>query len=265
MNAFPPCPTQCRFLAAVLWLVLAASSLHARDYTVLASYPHYSRGFTQGLELYKGSLYESSGQYGSSFLIVGDLTTGIKKRSLPKEIFAEGLTVFNNRLYLLTWRNGKALVFDPDTLEQTAVFEYQGEGWGLTHSDSELYMSDGSGTLRVIDPDTFQEIRRIAVRHHDKPVKHLNELEWHKGLILANQWQSDHILVIDADSGNVLKILDLSSLFPRAMRGKGTDVFNGIAYDESSDSWLVTGKYWPRLYRLKLALPTRPVDSPSAP
>lgn len=250
---------------AALCLLLAACSSYARDYSVLASYPHYSRGFTQGLELYKDRLYESSGQYGRSFVLFGNLTGTLKKRSLPDELFAEGLTIFQNRLYLLTWRNGEALVLDPETLEQTARFRYSGEGWGLTHSDTELYMSDGSDRLRVLDPDTFEEKRRISVHYKDQPVQHINELEWYDGLILANQWQSERILVIDAAGGEVLKILDLSELFPRALRGKGTDVFNGIAYDPASDSWLVTGKYWPRIYRLSLALPAPPDVAATAP
>lgn len=250
---------------AGLGLLLTVSTAQARDYSVVASYPHYSQGFTQGLELYQGKLYESSGQYGRSFLIYGDLRTANRKKALPEHFFAEGLTVFNNRLYLLSWREGEALVFDPVTLKQTGKFTYPGEGWGLTHSDSELYMSDGSDQLRVLDPDTFQEKRRIAVSYQGKRVKHLNELEWHQGLILANQWRSDRILAIDASTGDVRKVFDLSGLFPRAMRGRGTDVFNGIAYDQASDSWLVTGKYWPRIYRIRLQLPPLASGVPNAP
>lgn len=240
---------------AFICLGLRSPALHARDYEVVTSYPHYSQGFTQGLELYKGRLYESSGLYGRSFVVAGDTDKVIKKKLLADGVFAEGLTVFQDRLFLLTWRKGEALVFDPDTLEQIDRFNYSGEGWGLTHSDTELYMSDGSDELRVIDPDTFSEKRRIPVRYRGKPVKNLNELEWHNGLILANHWQSDRLLAIDAASGNVLKVFDLRQLFPRAMRGEGTDVLNGIAYDPESDTWLVTGKYWPRLYRLRLKLP----------
>ncbi len=248
--------TYFRFILLLLGASLASGLNHARDYEVLGSYPHYSQGFTQGLELYKGRLYESSGQYGRSFVVYGDMTRVAKKAALADNFFAEGLTIFKDRLYLLSWQKGEALVLNPDTLTPLESFSYSGEGWGLTHSDTELYMSDGSYTLRVLDPDTFQEKRRIAVRYHDKPFKYLNELEWHKGLILANQWQSDRILAIDAASGEILKILDMSGLFPPSMRGKGTDVFNGIAYDESSDTWLVTGKYWPRIYRVRLQLPT---------
>lgn len=245
--------------------MLSAPFVHARDYEVLASYPHYSQGFTQGLEMYKGHLYESSGLYGRSFITYGDFTKSLKKRSLPDDIFAEGLTVFQERLYVLSWRKGLALVFDPESLEPTVRFEFPGEGWGLTHSDSELYMSDGSDELRVIDPDTFREKRRIAVRYHGKPIKYLNELEWHQGLIMANQWQSDRLLAIDAGTGDVLKVYDMSRLFPPAMRGKGTDVFNGIAYDPATDSWLVTGKFWPRIYRLRLELPPAPPGPAPAP
>ncbi|MFT5574565.1 MAG: glutamine cyclotransferase [Bermanella sp.] len=246
---------QLKLALTILCGLLSSCALQARDYEVLASYPHYSQGFTQGLELYKGRLYESSGQYGHSFLLHGNLTSTSLKTDLAADFFAEGLTVYQDQLYLLSWRKGEALVFNPDTLEETAKFSYTGEGWGLTHSDHELYMSDGSDELRVMDPETFKEKRRIAVHLRGKPLKHLNELEWHRGLILANVWQSDWIVAIDANSGEVLKTFDLSGLFPRAMRGAGSDVLNGIAYDTSTDSWLLTGKYWPRIYRIRLQLP----------
>ena len=126
-------------------------------------------------------------------------------------------------------------------------------------------MSDGSHELRVLDPDTFNEKRRIEVHYQGKPVNKLNELEWRQGLILANHWQSDRLLAIDASSGEVLRTYDLSRLFPQAMRGAGTDVLNGIAYDQESDSWLVTGKFWPRIYRILLQLPSPKAAPPSEP
>ncbi len=245
--------------------LLSAGLVAARDYTVLASYPHYSGGFTQGLLLHEKMLYESSGQYGKSFLIYGDLRGGHRQLALPKRYFAEGITIFQETLYLLTWKSGEALLFDPYTLAFKKRLHYPGEGWGLTHDDHHLIMSDGSATLRFLDPSTFKELRRLKVHHAGQAMPYLNELEWHRGLIMANQWQTDRVLAIDAATGEVLKIYDLGSLFPAAMRGKGMDVLNGIAYDPDSDSWLVTGKYWPRIYRIRLSLPETATSSANAP
>ncbi len=232
-------------------------SCHARaaDYTVLDSHPHYSGGFTQGLEIHNKMLYESSGLYGRSFITYGDLRGGHRQLALPDDYFAEGLTIINDKLYLLTWKQGVALVFNPYTLSYKKRFHYSGEGWGLTNNTRELIMSDGSNQLRFIDPDTFEELRTLSVFDDGLPIDKLNELEWHKGLIVANRWQSNTLYVIDETSGEVLKQIDLTGLYPPAMRRPGTDVMNGIAYDAHNDTWLVTGKHWPRLYRLKLTLP----------
>jgi glutamine cyclotransferase len=236
--------------------MLSSMLAAAADYELIDSYPHYSRGFTQGLVLHNKQLYESSGGYGKSFLIYGDLRGGHRQLALPGNYFAEGMTVFGDRLYVLTWKQGAALVFDPLTLTFQKRHHYPGEGWGLTHNGRELIMSDGSAELRFINPSDFSERRRISVHYHNKPMKFLNELEWHNGLVLANQWQTNRILVIDEASGEVLKILDMTGLYPPAIRAPHTDVLNGIAYDKGSDSWLVTGKYWPRIYRVRLALPS---------
>lgn len=245
--------------ALLLILALVASTApRAQDFQLLASYPHYSKAFTQGLVLHEGRLYESSGLYGRSFVIYGDLEKPERRLALPDDFFAEGLTLLQERLYLLSWRKGEALTLEPNSLAVLDRFRYEGEGWGLTHNERELIMSDGSHQLRFLNPATFEEVRRLTVRYHGKAMKHLNELEWHKGLILANQWRTDRLLAIDERNGEVLAILDMGALFPQALRGQGVDVFNGIAYDAQSDTWLVTGKYWPRIYRVKLSLPELP-------
>lgn len=238
--------------------LLAGVAAHAQDFKLLASYAHYSKAFTQGLVLHEGRLYESSGLYGRSYVIYGDLEKAERRLALPDDFFAEGLTLFQDRLYLLSWRKGEALALEPDSLAVIERFRYDGEGWGLTHNGRELIMSDGSHQLRFLNPATFKEVRRLTVRYHGKAMKHLNELEWHKGLILANQWRTDRLLAIDERNGEVLAILDMGALFPQALRGRGVDVFNGVAYDAQSDTWLVTGKYWPRIYRVKLSLPQLP-------
>ncbi|MBB3046721.1 glutamine cyclotransferase [Litorivivens lipolytica] len=240
----------------LLFCLLTALPISRADYTLIESYPHYSRAFTQGLLLHDKQLYESSGGYGKSFLIYGDLRGGHRQLALPAEYFAEGMTILNNKLFVLTWKRGTALVFDPVTLGFIERYHYPGEGWGLTDNGQELIMSDGSHELRFIDPLNFSERRRIQVTYRGKPMKLLNELEWHKGLILANQWQTNRILVIDEASGEVLKLLDLTGLYPPTVRAPGTDVLNGIAYDPDSDSWLVTGKLWPWIYRVKFDLPS---------
>ncbi|WP_372809517.1 glutaminyl-peptide cyclotransferase [Litorivivens sp.] len=243
-------------LVLFCWIVLTlnGNTAAANDYTLIDSYPHYSGGFTQGLLIHEKMLYESSGLYGRSFLIYGDLRGGHRQLALPADYFAEGVTILNKALYLLTWKKGEALVFDPYTLEYRKRFHYTGEGWGLTDNGTHLIMSDGSDTLRFLNPDTFEPERTLRVRQAGKPVHHLNELEWHQGMILANRWQTNHILVIDEPSGEVVKTIDLTSLYPPSLRRKGVDVMNGIAYDSSDDTWLITGKHWPRIYRVKLML-----------
>lgn len=240
-------------LLAISWLI--GWNTQAADYTLLDSYPHYSGGFTQGLEIHNKMLYESSGLYGRSFITYGDLRGGHRQLALPGHYFAEGLTIIDGMLYLLTWKQGVALVFDPETLAFQKRFHYDGEGWGLTNNTRELIMSDGSNRLRFLDPTTFEQLREVSVLDDGRPVDKLNELEWHQGLILANRWQSNSLYVIDEASGKVLKRIDLTGLYPPSLRRPGTDVMNGIAYDAQTDSWLVTGKHWPRIYRLKLALP----------
>lgn len=238
-------------------LLLAAPLFAAgEDYTLVEILPREEKVFTQGLEFYRGLLYESSGLYRHSFIRYGTAASTHKRRALPDDRFAEGLTILDDRLYLLTWRAGKCLVFDPQTLEQTGEFSYRGEGWGLTNNGRELIMSNGGPTLTFIDPASPQRsARRLRVHHRGKPVRDLNELEWHDGVILANQWKRDRLLVIDERTGQVLEIIDLGNLYPRFLRPADADVMNGIAYDAESGTWLITGKRWPVFFRVKLRLP----------
>lgn len=250
-------------LTYVFLLSALASRSIAADYQLLETLPHKPPAFTQGFEFHQGRRYESSGLYGRSLIFYHDANGNGQFRKLPDKLFAEGLTVLHDRLYLLTWKAGRCLILDPDTLQLVAEQSYQGEGWGLTNNGQQLIMSNGSAMLSFIDPDSWQIKRRLLVHHRGKPVRWLNELEWHGGLILANQWQSDRLFVIDETTGQVLKIIDLSDLYPVQQRKPSTDVMNGIAYDPASDSWLVTGKFWPLLYRLRLDLPY-PSPAPAA-
>ncbi len=248
----------CTALAALLASFASLPTANAESgYQLLASYPRSAPAFTQGLEIYRGRLYESSGLYDKSYVRYGTLDEEGTRLQLPAELFAEGLTILNDKLYLLTWKAGRCLVLHPETLATLGEFRYRGEGWGITNNRRELILSNGSAHLSFINPDSLATTRTLQVHYRGRPVPWLNELEWHDGYILANQWQRDHLLVIDEQSGQVVKIIDLRELYPAKQRSAQADVLNGIAYDAATDSWLITGKYWPNIYRLKLSLPPR--------
>lgn len=222
-------------------------------YTIVNVYPHDPDAFTQGLLYADGVLYESTGLYGRSSLRRVELTTGavLQKRELSEEYFAEGLTLFGERLIQLTWQNRIGFIYDRATFEPMGTFTYSTEGWGITHDGRQLIMSDGSATLRFLDPDTFAVRREVMVTDGGRPVVQLNELEYVNGEILANVWQTDRIARIDAVTGRVLGWLDLSGLLSPEER-QFTDVLNGIAYDAETDRLFVTGKLWPKLFEIKL-------------
>lgn len=253
--------TQCLLLAVLLHCATAV----ARDYTLLEKLPHHGAGFTQGLELRGNALFESSGLYGRSWVarsrFPAPVKTEVTRRRLERKLFAEGLTVLDETLYLLTWRSERVLTFDAATLTPGREFRIRGEGWGLTHNGSQLIMSNGTDTLQFIDPEDFTVTRRLAVTYRGDPVNRLNELEYHDGRIIANHWGGDHLLVIEPDSGEITQVLRLDDLYPASQRAVRADVMNGIAYDARSDSWLITGKRWPWIYRVKLHLQPRKTSS----
>ena len=228
-------------------------------YEVVARYAHPEPAFTQGFELDNGIVYESSGLYGRSYLATWQLEQTRKhKEALPTAVFGEGLTVFGNRIYLVTWREQRGFIFDKATLQKLGEFSYSGEGWGLTHDGHHLIMSDGSATLRFIDPQSQRTEKNLAVTEDGAPVELLNELEWipaqgnRPARLLANIWQRDEIVAIDPESGHVTARLDLSHLYPKSSRAANADVLNGIAFDNTDHTLLITGKLWPFVYRLKL-------------
>ena len=227
------------------------------DYRVAATYPHAIDAYTQGLVYADGVLYESTGIYGRSSLRRVELATGktLAMLRLPERYFGEGLTAFDDRLIQLTWRAGKALVYDRRRFTRIGESEYGTEGWGLTHDGEHLIMSDGSATLYFLDPVSFEEKRRIEVRDHRGPVSRLNELEYVGGSIYANVWQSQRIVLVSPESGHVTAWIDLSQLLPDSERGPTTDVLNGIAYIPGSGRLLVTGKRWPKLFAIEVAVP----------
>jgi glutaminyl-peptide cyclotransferase len=222
-------------------------------YTVVATYPHDPGAFTQGLQYLDGVLYEGTGLNGRSSIRKVKLETGavLQRRDVAPQYFGEGITVWKTQLVQLTWQSGIAFVYDRTTFAPRKTFTYQGEGWGLTHDGSSLVMSDGSSELRFLDPETFAERRRVMVTAAGKPVPSLNELEFVKGEIFANVWQSDVIARIDPRTGRVIGWIDLSGLLTPRERSSA-DVLNGIAYDAARDRLFVTGKLWPKLFELRL-------------
>lgn len=231
------------------------------SYEVINTYPHDSAAFTQGLVYNQGILYESTGLNGQSSLRQVELETGrvMKRVNVPSAHFAEGLALFNNRLYQLTWQTQTTFVYDPDSFAQIGTFSYQGEGWGLTHNGQSLIMSNGSNQIRFVDPETFQTQRTISVTDNDRAVSMLNELEFIKGEIFANIWLTDRIARIDPASGRVTGWINLAGLLTPEEKSRA-DVLNGIAYDEAGDRLFITGKNWPKLFQIKLISRRDPVS-----
>jgi glutaminyl-peptide cyclotransferase len=232
-------------------------------FEVVNVYPHDPRAFTQGLLYHDGFLYESTGLNGQSSLRKVDLVTGeVRQRfDVPETYFAEGLALFNRRLYQLTWQSRLGFIYDQDSFQLQRTFNYRGEGWGLTDDGQQLIMSDGTNRLRFLDPETLDQKREVDVRDEDRPVNLLNELEFVKGDLWANIWQSDRLVRINPQSGQVTGWVNLAGLLPTQDRLRGADVLNGIAYDEAGDRLFVTGKLWPKLFEIRLvergATPTR--------
>jgi len=252
-------------LYLALWLCSCAYAAPLIDYTVVARYAHPNQSFTEGFELHGDTVYESSGQYGRSYIARWQLKGSQidSWQPLPTAMFGEGLTVLGERIYVLTWRERKALIFDKDSLQQIGQFDFAGEGWGLTNDGHHLITSNGSDTLRFIDPITQKIISEIEVTDAGKSVTQLNELEWipahdkQPARILANIWQTDTIVAIDPRSGAVTAKLDMRKLYPSGQRSPSADVLNGIAFDARDNTLLLTGKIWPFVYRVKLAEPLR--------
>ncbi|MGI6037059.1 MAG: glutaminyl-peptide cyclotransferase [Limnochordia bacterium] len=225
------------------------------DYQVVASYPHDPYAFSQGLVYVDGYLLEGTGLYGQSSLRQVRLADGVVVRRLDLEprFFGEGITIWENRIIQLTYREGVAFIYDLETWELIDEFSYETEGWGLTTDGKYLIMSDGSAILRYLDPMTGRKIKEITVQGQAGPVSNLNELEYIHGEIYANIWLTDQIIRIDPVTGKVLGWIDLEGLLPSHSRIPfHTDVLNGIAYDEAGDRLFVTGKNWPYLFQIRL-------------
>jgi glutamine cyclotransferase len=238
----------------LLFVPAAASQTPEYGYQVVHVYPHDRKAFTQGLEFRAGFLYEGTGLNGQSTLRKVKLETGevMQQVSVDAQYFGEGVTVFNQQILELTWRSAIGFVYEQNSMRRLRSFNYSGEGWGLANDGSEIYMSDGTPQIRVWDPVTLQEKRRVTVRNGGKPVTYLNELECVRGEIYANVWQTDRVARISPKDGRVLGWVNLSGLLSAADRTDNTDVLNGIAYDLLGDRLFVTGKFWPKLFEIKL-------------
>ncbi len=220
---------------------------------VLEEIPHDAGAFTQGLVLDGDRFFESTGIRGGSSLreVAVDDGTVLRTQTVPAEYFAEGLAQVGDRLIQITWQEGEAFVYDAETFEQTATFTYDGEGWGLCFDGERLVMSDGSPTLTFRDPDTFEETGSVTVTLDGQGVDELNELECVGERVYANVWNTDRIVEIDTVEGEVIGVIDAAGLLDPE-RAATADVLNGIAHDPGDDTFWLTGKLWPAMFRVRL-------------
>jgi glutamine cyclotransferase len=224
------------------------------SYNIVKIYPHDSLAFTQGLAWDEGIVYEGTGLHGKSSLRQVNLETGetILKIDYQREVFAEGIAVFKNLIYQLTWKNKTVFIYNKHDLSLVKSLQYSREGWGITHDNKSLILSDGTSTLYFLDPENLGEKKRISVSDSTSEVQYLNELEYINDKIYANIWKSNRIAIINPSNGIVDGWLDLSSLREQLEFDKKVGVLNGIMYDQKEERLFVTGKLWPALYEIKL-------------
>ena len=221
-----------------------------------SSWPHDTQSFTQGLVIHNGQLYESTGQEGSSWIGIVDIKTGKpdKKVALDKKYFGEGIAILNNKVYQLTWTSKVGFVYDLRTFEKVAEFEIPSkEGWGITHDNKNLILSDGTSKLTFLDTTTLKPVKTVTVTDERGDVDKINELEYVNGYVMANIWETNTIVRIDPQTGKVVARMDLTPLMQNArILNSQADVLNGIAYHPTTKLLLVTGKYWPKIYALQM-------------
>jgi len=223
-------------------------------YKVIHTFPHNRDAFTQGLVYDNGVLYEGTGQETGSTLREVALETGkvIRQLNLDDSLFGEGITLYHDRIYQVTWKNKIGFVYNKSDFKLINKIYYQTEGWGLTNIDDKIVMSDGTNILYFFEPEMFTIVKRIEVYDNEKKVDQLNEIEYINGEIWANIWMTDLIARIDPVSGKVLAYIDLKGILPKSDRDAETDVLNGIAYDNQGKRIFVTGKRWPKLFEIKV-------------
>lgn len=241
-------------LAALTLPAILSAATPVYGYRVVHVYPHDPSAFTQGLEYRGGFLYEGTGLNGRSTLRKVELETGKVLQEIPvdRQYFGEGITVLDRHILELTWQSHRGFIYDSGTFTLIRSFDYPGEGWGLTNDGQRIFMSDGTAQIRVWNPANLQEVRRIMVHDGERPIESLNELEYVRGEIYANVWETDRIARIAPADGRVAGWIDCAGLLTQAERENGADVLNGIAYDSAGDRLFVTGKLWPKLFEIQL-------------
>jgi len=232
------------------------SGFSENQYRIIDIFPHDNTAFTQGL-VWKGNyFYESTGLYGRSSLRKVEIQTGnvLQKYDLPNDYFGEGITIFKDSIYQLTWKEQTGFIYDQETFQLIDTFSYSYEGWGITHDGKHLIISDGSPVLHFVDPCTMEEVKQVTVYFQKTPVRFINELEYIKDKIFANIWQTEQIAIINPESGEVTNWLDLGSILDNIEinNSQDIDVLNGIAYDEDKGYLFVTGKFWPNIFQIKI-------------
>ena len=242
-------------LAAMTLALSSCASAKVRQYKVkvVKEYPHDEMSYTQGLFFQGGRMVETTGQFGESTLRLVDPATGeaLKKQAFDSKYFVEGSMELDGNIYILTWKNKVAFIYDAATLEYKQTYSYPRDGWGLTSDGKNLIASDGSSRLFWMD-SRFQLLKTKEVRMNGKPLRNINELEWIDGKIWANVYLTDMIVIIDPETGNVEGVVDCTGLLPDSLKDEYTDVLNGIAVDPSNGRIYVTGKYWKRLFEIRI-------------
>jgi len=240
----------------VAWKPVQAMNKKTPVYTyfIVNKIPHDHQAFTQGLVFDDGYLYEGTGRRGYSSIRKVSPIDGaiIKFYSLADDFFGEGITIFNNKIYQLTWQAYTGFVYDKETFLLMEEFFYNTEGWGITHNNEQLIVSDGSSSLYFLDPITFEVLRQIKVTDNNVPVENLNELEYVKGEIFANVLYSNRIARINPENGKVISWVDLTGILGGEKINYPIDVLNGIAYDHKDNRLFISGQYWPKIFEIKL-------------
>jgi glutaminyl-peptide cyclotransferase len=250
-------------VALAAWLLLVPGTPRVPplySVNVAATLPHDDQAFTEGLLFQNGNFYESTGEIGTSGIRKVDPNTGepLQQQDLTPPYFGEGIVAFKDKLYQVTWKDQAGFVYKLGDMSPSGTFSYTGEGWGLTHNDKQLILSDGTPTLRFLDPDTLKQVSTLTVTAGGCPVKNVNELEWVDGEIYANIWQTNLIARIDPATGKVKSFLDVGALGPHSDNPDA--VPNGIAYDAAGKKLFVTGKLWPQLYQVTVGA-EKPMDA----
>ena len=237
-------------------VVYAADAPKIYTYEILNTYPHDRNAFTQGLEFHNDTLYEGTGRNGFSNLRKVDLETGtvLQQTDLNDNLFGEGITIMNNKVYQLTWKSRTGFVYDLESFEQTESFKYgqSKEGWGLTNDGTHIYMSDGTDKIWILDPQTMQETDHIQIVTNSSVFNKANELEFVDGKIYANVWLKDSAMIIDANTGAITGVIDFRGLKNKVTQHDDLDVLNGIAYHKERKTFFVTGKNWDKIFEVRI-------------